>query len=360
MPEHELVISTEAGLYCPEGNFHLDPWLPVARALITHAHSDHARSGCGRYVTVRPGKALLQARLGPDAVIDAIDYGEPLVINGVRISFHPAGHLLGSAQIRIESRGEVCVFSGDYKVAADPTCAPFEPLKCDTFITESTFGLPLFRWRPPAEVFSEMNLWWQANATQRRASVIYAYSLGKAQRLLSGLDPSIGPIFCHGAVHRMTEIYRQQGVSLPAAAYVGDRGPKEDWSRALIVAPPRARGSAWLRRFGDFGSANASGWMQIRGARRRLAVDRGFVLSDHADWPGLLEAIAGTRARRIRVTHGAVGPMVRWLSENGWDASAIATRYEGEQEQQADLAEGESIEAEAPQSADVTESPETS
>lgn len=326
----DLITTTDAGLYCREGDFYIDPWRPVPRALITHAHGDHARFGSARYLAVDEGRALLQKRLGAAAAIDGIAYGESISLNGVRVSFHPAGHVLGSAQIRLEHRGTVWVVTGDYKLAADRTCRPFEPVRCNVLITESTFGLPIYRWAPQAAVFDELNAWRSTNRAEGRASIVFAYSLGKAQRVLSGVDPALGPIFCHGAIQPLNEIYRAAGVDLPATHYVGTAERGRDWSDALILAPPSARGSTWLRRFGDYAAAFASGWMQVRGARRRRSVERGFVLSDHADWPGLLQAIEASGARRVLPTHGFVGPLVRYLQEHGYEAAPLATLFEGE------------------------------
>jgi putative mRNA 3-end processing factor len=253
-------------------------------------------------------------------------------MDGVRVSLHPSGHVLGSAQVRLEHAGEVWVVSGDYKIAPDRTCAPFDPVRCDTFVTESTFGLPVYRWRPQEEVFQQINGWWRSNQEKGKASLLFAYSLGKAQRVLAGVDPSIGPVYTHGAVERMTGIYRQTGVALPETRLAVAAGAA-DWARALIVAPPSANGTPWMRRFGRLSTGFASGWMRIRGARRRRAIDRGFVLSDHADWPGLLSAIEATGAGRVWVTHGYRSPMVRWLREQGRQAEAVETRYEGEQDE---------------------------
>ena len=323
-----MLQETPEGLYCPAGGFHIDPWQPVARALITHAHGDHARPGHAAYLCTDASAPLLRRRFGVDTRIETLPYGAAMTIGGVRVSFHPAGHVLGSAQIRIEGPDGVWVVSGDYKRAADPTCEPFEPVRCDTFITESTFGLPIYRWQPQAEVYGEINDWWRANAEEGRASVLYCYSFGKAQRILSGLDPSIGPIFCHGAVEPLNRAYRASGVDLPETLLVTEAaGGKAAFRDALILAPPSAGGSSWIRRFGDYSDAFASGWMQLRGARRRRAVDRGFILSDHADWPGLMSAIAATQASRVIVTHGQVGVMVRWLEQNGLEAGAFNTEY---------------------------------
>jgi putative mRNA 3-end processing factor len=346
MPE-TLIQLDAGGLHCPAGNFYIDPWRPVARAVITHAHADHARPGSRAYMASRAGERVLRARMGDDAVIQTAEYGEVVEINGVRVSLHPAGHILGSAQVRVEYRGEVWVVSGDYKVGLDATCAPFAPVRCHTFITESTFGLPLYRWRPQAEIFDQINAWWRANQAVGKASLLFAYALGKAQRLLAGVDPSIGPIFTHGAVERLVAEYRASGVALPPTSYAAvDR--RADWSQALVIAPPSALGTPWMRRFGNLSTGFASGWMQVRGTRRRKAVDRGFTLSDHADWPGLLDTIAATGAERVWVTHGYSAVLARWLGEQGLDAAVVQTQFEGER---ADLGAADDAPEDAPEDA---------
>jgi len=323
---------TNEGLYCEAGGFHVDPWAAVPRAVVTHAHGDHVAWGCGAYLASADGAALLQLRLGGTGAVEPLHYGERRLLGGVSVSLHPAGHILGSVQVRLEAGGEVWVVSGDYKTDPDPTCRPFEPVRCHTFISESTFGLPIYRWPAQSEVFSEINAWWRVNADAGRASLLSGYALGKAQRLIAGLDPSIGPILTHGAVEKINAAYRAAGVALPATTYAGDadRGATR---RAIVIAPPSAAGSVWARRFGNASNAFASGWMRVRGARRRRSLDRGFTLSDHADWPGLLGAIAATGAERVWVTHGFTGPVVRWLEEQGLEARAVATRFEGERDE---------------------------
>ena len=235
-------------------------------------------------------------------------------------------------RIRVEVAGEVCVVSGDYKTDSDATCAPFEPVRCHTFVTESTFGLPIYRWAPRSETFADINAWWRKNRDEGRASVLCGYSLGKAQRLISGLDAGIGPIFTHGAVERFCADYRAEGVALPPTTPVWSTPPKMKFEGAMIVGPPSVAGTPWLKRFGDFRMAFASGWMQIRGTRRRKAVDRGFALSDHADWAGLNAVIDASGAEEVWLTHGSTGAMTRWLVERGVNAKPIVTRFEGETE----------------------------
>jgi putative mRNA 3-end processing factor len=333
-PQGDLVVARREGLYCPPGDFFIDPWRPVDRAVITHAHADHARRGHAHYLAATPAEAVLRARLG--AGIDLLlPYGAPIDHFGVRVSFHPAGHVLGSAQVRLEHAGRVWVASGDYYVAGSSadrrednlTCAPFEPVRCHCFITESTFGLPIYRWQPQAELFAAIDAWWRGNAEAGRASLLMGYSFGKAQRILAGVDRTIGPIFVHGAVEPLNRAYREAGVDLPPTQIATEVVDKSLFRRALVVAPPSVQGSPWTRRFGDYSDAFASGWMQLRGARRRHGVDRGFVLSDHADWPGLQRAIAATGAGRVIVTHGYEAVMVRWLTEQGLEAGAFATEY---------------------------------
>ncbi len=325
-----LLELTPNGLYCSAGDFYVDPWRPVERAVVTHAHTDHAVWGCGTYLCAADGRRVLRRRIGPEPAIEAVAYGERVRRDGVTVSLHPAGHILGSAQIRLERGGEVWVVSGDYKTEPDPTCAPFEPVRCHLFVTESTFGLPVYRWRPQAELFAEIDGWWRANQAAGRATLLLGYALGKAQRLLAGIDPEIGPIYTHGAVEKLNGDYRAAGVRLPDTTYAGDAEAGTDWSRALVVAPPSALGTPWCRRFGELSAGFASGWMRLRGPRRRRAVDRGFALSDHADWPSLLAAIEATGAERVRVTHGYAETVVRWLDERGLDAAVMPTRFEGE------------------------------
>jgi putative mRNA 3-end processing factor len=329
----DLVVLRPEGLYCPAGDFHIDPWRPVARAVVTHAHGDHARPGSSAYLASAESEGVLRWRLGAGITLQALAYGEAVHVNGVRVSLHPAGHVLGSAQVRLEHGGAVWVASGDYFASgvdgddANPTCAPFEPVRCHCFITESTFGLPVYRWRAQAELFADINAWWAANAAAGKASLLLGYAFGKAQRLIAGVDAAIGPIVCHGAVENLNAAYRAAGVALPPTTTFDRLPPKADVAGALVVAPPSAHGTPWQRRLGDFGDAYASGWMQLRGARRRRGVDRGFVVSDHADWPGLQRAIAASGAARVIVTHGYEAVMVRWLQQQGLQAGSFRTEY---------------------------------
>ncbi|MDQ6627502.1 MAG: ligase-associated DNA damage response exonuclease [Pseudomonadota bacterium] len=330
----DLIVQRREGLYCPPGDFYIDPWRPVDRAVITHAHADHSRRGHVHYLAAAPAADVLRTRLG-EIDLQTLPYGAAIDHFGVRVSFHPAGHVLGSAQVRLEHAGRVWVASGDYYVAGadadaredNATCDPFEPVRCHCFITESTFGLPIYRWQPQAELFADIDAWWRSNADAGRASLLLGYSFGKAQRILRGVDRSIGPIAVHGAVEPLNRAYRAAGVDIPETPLVTEVKDKSLFRRALIVAPPSVQGSVWTRRFGEHSDAFASGWMQLRGARRRRSVDRAFVLSDHADWPGLQRAIAATGAERVIVTHGYEAVMVRWLTDQGFEASAFQTEY---------------------------------
>ncbi|MCE9671963.1 ligase-associated DNA damage response exonuclease [Myxococcus stipitatus] len=328
-----LVSVTPQGLFCEAGDFHIDPWRPVPRAVITHAHGDHARGGSQRYLGARAGEALLRRRVGADARIDSLEYGERRTLGDVTVSLHPAGHVLGSAQVRLEHRGEVWVVSGDYKRAPDPTCAPFEPVRCHTFITEATFGLPIYRWEDPRIVAEDVLRWWDANRARGRAAVLFCYALGKAQRVLAELARLTDrTVLVHGAVHGLVELYRDAGVGMLPTQRVAETRKGASFAGALVVAPPSAGGSTWMRRFGEVETGFASGWMRVRGNRRRRGFDRGFALSDHADWAELLRTVEETGAERVLTTHGQAEPLARYLRERGLDASPLATPFEGEAE----------------------------
>ena len=320
---------TDRGIYCPAGDFYIDPWRPVPRALITHGHADHARSGMEAYLATDLAAPVMRHRLG-EITLDTIAYGETRQIGGAAVQFLPAGHVPGSAQIRVEVAGEVSVVSGDYKTENDGLSTPFQPVPCHHFVTESTFGLPVFRWRPQAQIAAEINGWWAACAAAGKTAFLGCYALGKAQRLLSLLDATQGPILTHGAIEATNKVLRDQGIALPDTLHANaDLAPKAH-PGAIVLAPPSALGSAWARKFGAQETAFASGWMQLRGIRRRRAGDRGFVISDHADWDGLLTAIRDTGAERISVTHGYTAPFCRYLREEGYDADIVTTDYGGE------------------------------
>jgi putative mRNA 3-end processing factor len=331
MAEDDLIKVTPRGLYCAAGDFYIDPWQPVARAIITHAHGDHLRSGSGDYYLAAPGVDLARLRLPADAAIHPLDYGQLLGFGDTRVSLHPAGHVLGSSQIRVERAGQVWVVSGDYKRDPDPTCAPFEVVPCDVFISEATFALPAYRWTDTPTVARELLSWWQENRRRGRVSVLFAYALGKAQRVLAELKALTDDIvFVHGAIAGLTDVYRAQGISMLRTEPATVAG-RADYAGALILAPPSAAGSPWMRRFGEHRTGFCSGWMRIRGDRRRRGYDRGFVLSDHADWPSLLRTCRESQARRILLTHGYTDALCRYLREQGLDAAALRTEYGAEE-----------------------------
>ncbi len=331
-----LLTETSSGLWCAAGRFHIDPWEPVDRAVITHAHGDHARPGSSAYLCAVQSVPLLRRRFGADTIIEPMPYGEPQTLGDVRLSFHPAGHILGSAQVRIESGDGVWVVAGDYKRAADPTCEPFEVVRCDTFITESTFGLPIYRWDATERVIDEVAAWWGANRAGGRASVLFCYTVGKAQRLLAELmRVTDRTVYVHGMMIGMIEAYRDAGVAmLPVAPVIeptgGSRTRRRSFAGELVLAPLSARGTPWMRRLGDFSDGFASGLMRVRGVRRQRGFDRGFVLSDHADWPALLRTIEESGASRVLATHGHAEPLARYLTARGLQSGIIRTAWEGE------------------------------
>jgi putative mRNA 3-end processing factor len=329
MPE-ALIVTTERGLYCPPGDFYIDPWQPVSRAVITHAHGDHLRSGNAHYDYALAGSAVMATRLPGGFNGTPHAYGEPFALGGARVSLHPAGHVLGSAQIRIACGDAVWIVSGDYKRDPDPTCQPFEVVPCDVFISEATFALPIYRWPDTPRVVGDLKSWWDANRERGLATVVFCYALGKAQRLLAELGQlSRETVFVHGALLPLIAAYRAAGIDMiptePATS-----ATRRDYAGALILAPPSAAGSPWMRRFGEHVTGFCSGWMQVRGNRRRRGYDRGFVISDHADWPSLLRTFREVAPRRVLLTHGYSDAMVRYLNETGQAAAALGTAYVGE------------------------------
>ncbi|MFZ0408938.1 MAG: ligase-associated DNA damage response exonuclease [Cyanobium sp.] len=315
LPSDGLVTLTEQGLYCRAARAWIDPWRPVPRALITHAHADHARPGCGQYWAIGASAGILRRRLGQAIDLHSLDYGDLLPIGDARVSFHSAGHVLGSAQIRLQAGGESWLISGDYKRDPDPSCAPFEPVRADVLISEATFGLPIYRWPPGAEVAAEIRDWWQA--CPQRPSVLFCYAFGKAQRVLAELH-ALGvehEVLLHGAVAALIEPYRQQGIAMVPTRPLSELPRDQGLEGRLVLAPPSAQASAWMKRLRGAQTAFASGWMAVRGARRRRGCERGFVLSDHADWPALLQTARQSGARQVYVTHGQSDVLARYLRE---------------------------------------------
>lgn len=342
MSKTPLLQFTEKGIYCDIAKVYLDPWKPVDKAIITHGHADHSRWGHKQYITHHTNIPIIKHRLG-DIKVSGKEYGEIFVINNVTFSFHPAGHIIGSSQIRVEHKGEVWVFTGDYKIEDDGISAPYEPVTCHTFITECTFGLPAFKWTPQEEVFRDINQWWAENKVDGKTSILFGYSLGKAQRLLKYLNPEIGKIYTHGAIENMTNIIRPM-MDFPETTLITKETKKEDLLGNIVIAPPSTHGSTWIRKMVPYVTASASGWMTFRGARRRRAIDKGFVLSDHCDWDGLLTAVKETGATKIISTHGYTEIFSKYLRELGYDARTEKTQYEGELTEMESKKESEAIE----------------
>lgn len=323
-----LITFSQKGIFCAKGDFYIDPWQPVERAIVTHAHSDHAKPGHGRYLIHADSEQILRQRLGQNILVETAEYGASFTLNGVKVSLHPAGHILGSAQVRVEHAGEVWCVSGDYKIQPDPIAENFEPVRCHTFVTECTFGLPVYQWPEEGEVMSQIETWWQGNQEEGKVSLISAYALGKAQRLLARLDHSIGRIFCHGAVHVVNEVHQRQNKLEGDFQYLSQGVKKEELTGALVVAPPSAISSSWARKLGPVSIGITSGWMMLRGSKRRQNADRGFILSDHADWTGLNHAIKETGAENIVCIHGYTDTFSEWLNHNGYNAMTEKTLYE--------------------------------
>lgn len=323
-----LLHFNNKGIYCKQADVYLDPWKPVKKAIISHGHADHSRWGHQHYITQHTNVPIIKHRLG-DINVSGVDWGESFSINGVKFSLHPAGHIIGSSQIRVEYKGEVWVFTGDYKTEDDGIAVPYEVVKCHSFITECTFGLPAFKWQPQQEVFDDINAWWQQNKQDGNTSVLFGYSLGKAQRLLKHLDTSIGKIYTHGAIENMNQVIREI-TSLPETSRITKDTKKQALKGNMVIAPPSAHGSPWIKKMVPYVTASASGWMTFRGARRRRAIDKGFVLSDHCDWQGLLHAIKATGAEKIICTHGYTDIFSRYLNEQGLDARTEETQFEEE------------------------------
>ncbi len=327
-----LIRFLEKGIFCEQGNFYIDPWQPVEHAVITHAHSDHARAGSASYLCHKDTLPLLELRLGPHHY-STLDWNEPIHINGVKLTLHPAGHIIGSSQIRLEYKGEIWVISGDYKLENDGFSGAFEPVKCHSFVTESTFALPVYNWRPQQDIFREIQQWILANQASGNSSILIAYSLGKSQRLLPCISGLGIPIFAHGAVYNVHRTLQDAGWKLPEIFPVTPETPPDLYKGKIILAPPSALDTPWLKRFNPYRIGICSGWMQVRGHARRRNADASFVLSDHADWNGLLKTIKDTEAEKVYVTHGFQSVLSRYLTEQlDIDAKEVYTEYGNEEE----------------------------
>jgi len=325
-----LVKFTKKGIYCIPGKFYLDPWYPVEYAIISHGHADHARWGNKHYLCHNQSKAILQHRIGADISIESLPYNEYKVINGVKVSFHPAGHIIGSAQIRLEYKGYIVVFSGDYKTQPDFITTPFEPVKCHEFITESTFGLPIYKWKSEEELQQELQDWIVQNQQNNRTSVFLGYSLGKAQRIIK-LVENVEEIYVHSAIHKLNKAIENSGITLPTTKLLTADFKKIEIQNKIVILPPALLGSKMIKKIPNAATAICSGWMQIRGNRRWKGVDAGFAVSDHADWDGLLSAVKATEAEKVYVTHGSQAVFSKYLNEIGIEAHELKTEF-GEDE----------------------------
>ena len=332
MKRTQLLKFSPKGIYCPTANIYIDPWKPVDMAVITHAHSDHARWGSKHYLAHKDSEAILRLRLGEDISLQTVEYGEIFSMNGVNLSLHPAGHIIGSSQIRVENKGDIWVVSGDYKLQDDSFCPPFEAVKCNTFITESTFGLPVYKWRPQHEVMEEIKVWIAQNQLQGKNSVLMGYALGKMQRLIQNLQPFDYPVFAHGAIYNVNERLRAAGFNLPYIPLVSE-ADKKAIKGALILATGSVMNTPWIKRFEPYSTGYCSGWMATRGAKNWKSIDRGFVLSDHADWNELNTAIGATGADKVYVTHGFTDTYSQWLNEQGIESAEVKTQYGEEVEE---------------------------
>jgi putative mRNA 3-end processing factor len=328
-----LIQFTSNGLYCPIGDFYIDPWKPVKKAIITHAHSDHARWGSDAYLCTEQSLPLLKLRLG-DINVESLEWRKVLDINGVSVSFYPAGHIIGSAQVRVSYKGEIWVFTGDYKLEDDGISTPYEPVKCHSFITESTFGLPIYKWKPQQQIFDDMKNWIAINHAEKVTSVLIAYSLGKAQRILQPLAETGLKIYGHGAIWNVHETLLASGWDLPPIIRITPETPREEIKGNIVIAPPGADGTPWMRKLSPHATGICSGWMQVRGNVRRRNADAAFALSDHADWDGLKTAVEQTGASRVFTTHGFQSAFSRYLNEKGIESHEVSTAFGNEEEEE--------------------------
>lgn len=334
MRNPSFIKFTSKGIYCVPGKFYLDPWKPVDLAVISHGHGDHARWGMKKYLCHHFSKSILKHRIGADINIESVDYGEMLNVNGVKLSFHPAGHIIGSAQIRMEWKGYVIVFSGDYKVQNDGISTPFELVKCNEFITESTFGLPIYNWLEPQEYREQMKSWVERNREDGKTSVFIGYSLGKAQRIMKSVE-DCGKIFVHSSIAKLNEAMESLGIQLPEYELVDFYENAKKTQGEIVVVPPALLDSNVIKKIPNRATAICSGWMQVRGSRRWRSADAGFAISDHADWNGLLETVKATEAEKVWVTHGQTEVFSRYLSEIGINAEPVKTIF-GDEETELD------------------------
>lgn len=334
----KLIEFTNKGIYCIPGKFYLDPWRPVDLAVISHGHGDHAKWGMKKYLCHDFTKPILQHRISPDIEVQSLPYGEQISINGVKLSFHPAGHIVGSAQIRLEYKGYVSVFSGDYKVQDDGLSTPFEIVRCNEFVTESTFGLPIYNWLEPEQYAEQMKNWHLMNKEQGKTSVFIGYSLGKAQRIMKAVE-GCGKIFVHNSVAKINEAIESSGIQLPEYEPVYFNEDLKKINNEIVIVPPALLDSNMIRKIPNRATGLCSGWMQVRGSRRWRSADAGFAISDHADWTGLLDTVKATGAEKVHVTHGQTAVFSKYLNELGIEAYEVKTHYGDEEEEEKNMLE---------------------
>ncbi|MDR2238126.1 MAG: ligase-associated DNA damage response exonuclease [Chryseobacterium sp.] len=328
----KLITFTKKGIYCPKGNFYIDPWRPVDMAVITHGHADHARWGMKKYLCHHFTKPVLYQRIGPDINCQSVEYGETIIINGVKVSLHPAGHIIGSAQIRLEYKGFVTVISGDYKVQDDGLSTPFELVRCHEFVTESTFGLPIYNWLEVQDLNKKLQSWVLKNQENSKTSVFIGYSLGKAQRIMKAVE-GLGNIYVHYSIGKLNEAFETSGINLPDYRTADFRESLKELQHEIVIVPPALLDSNIIKKIPDAATAICSGWMQVRGARRWRSADAGFAMSDHADWKGLLQAVKATEAEMVHVTHGQTEIFSKYLNEIGIKADVIETLFGDDEEE---------------------------
>ncbi|TCC90266.1 ligase-associated DNA damage response exonuclease [Pedobacter frigiditerrae] len=324
-----LITFTNRGIYCKQGNFHIDPWHPVDYAVTTHGHADHVKWGNKNYLCHDLTKPILKQRYGLEDNVQTLPYNKEIDINGVKLSLFPAGHVIGSSQIRIEYKGEICVVSGDYKVEYDGISTAFEPVKCHTFVSESTFGLPIYNWQPQELIFKQIKSWINDNCTKGKTSILVAYSLGKAQRLIKNLAGEY-PIYVHNSIANLNEGFAEAGVELPETIRITPEIKKDEMQKGIVIIPPALADGRWVKSLQQPAIGVCSGWMAVRAGRRWRSADAGFALSDHADWPGLLSAIKATEAEKVFVTHGVITVFSKYLNEIGINSEEVTTKYGAE------------------------------
>lgn len=330
MKSKTFIKLTDKGIYCIPGKFYIDPWQPVELAVISHGHGDHARWGMKKYLCHHYTKPILQHRIGPDIDIRTIGYGEEIVINEVKVSLYPAGHIIGSAQIKMEYKGYIIVFSGDYKTDDDGLSTPFELVKCHEFITESTFGLPIYHWLRPQEYSEQMQAWVQENQRNGKTSVFIGYSLGKAQRIMNSVE-GCAEIFVHQSIARLNEGIESVGIDLPEYTTLDFHDNVKKCDGQIVVLPPALFDSNLIKKIPNRATAICSGWMQVRGSRRWRSADAGFAISDHADWNGLIDTVKATEAEKVYVTHGQTAVFSKYLNEIGINAVELKTIFGDEE-----------------------------